>query len=394
MSEVRPIKALHVVDTLGIGGVETWMLELLRKWSRQGGGMPRIDFVATSGNRGVFDDEVRALGSRIYYLRYGRRHLPNFIMGFRRILKEGAYDAIHDHQGHASGWHFLMGSGHLPHVRVTHVHNPVIELERLDWTRTLAVAIGKQLAGRFATHIAGTSRQLITEYGFDRAALRRLPTAALHCGFEVARFMGDPTAAKLSICNEFGWPNAAKLVLFAGRIDESPEFGDPKNHKNSAFAVSIAMACAQRDPSVRMLLAGAESSGVATLQSRIAEAGLEGRIKFLGPRHDIERLMLGSDALLFPSQGEGLGMVAVEAQAAGLPVLASTAVPRECVVAADLVHFLDLGAGVEVWSDQLLDLIKRPREVGRGNRLVERSPFSIDYSADALCRLYRNGVLT
>ncbi|THD77672.1 MAG: glycosyltransferase [Phenylobacterium sp.] len=388
-----PMKVLHIVDTLSIGGVETWMMELLRAWRQHGEGAPQIDFIATSGNPGVFDDEARALGSRIFYLRYSRSHLLSFTSGLRDILKHGDYAAIHDHQGYTSGWHFLMGAGLLPPVRVTHVHNPTIELQHLDWTRTLAAQIGKRLVGRFATHIAGTSRQLITEYGFDEPAFRHVPAAALHCGFEADRFLGEPAAQKPSVCAEFDWPRSSKIILFAGRMDESPDLGHPRNHKNSGFAVSIAMECARRNPDVHMLLAGAESSGVPVLKQRIAEAGLADRIRFLGPRRDVERLMLASDVLLFPSQGEGLGMVAVEAQAAGLPVLTSTAVPRECVVATDLVRFLDIGAGVSLWADHILDLMGRPRDVRRNNRKVSESPFSVDHSAAALMRLYREGLL-
>src|SRR5471030_2897972 len=106
---VRP-RVLHIVDTLGMGGAETWIMELLRYGARQDDG-PQIDIVATSGNRGIFDDEAMALGARIFYLRHGRRTLVPFLRSIRRILKERTYCAIHDHQDYASGWHFLLGLG-------------------------------------------------------------------------------------------------------------------------------------------------------------------------------------------------------------------------------------------------------------------------------------------
>src|SRR4029077_637262 len=72
---------LHIVDTLGMGGAETWLMELLRLWHRQGENRPQVDFLATSGNTGLFDDEATALGARIFYLRYGRSHIISFRRG-------------------------------------------------------------------------------------------------------------------------------------------------------------------------------------------------------------------------------------------------------------------------------------------------------------------------
>jgi hypothetical protein len=97
------LKVLHIVDTLGMGGAETWLMELLRLWNRRGENRSQIDFLATSGNPGVFDDEATALGARIFYLRYGRSNVISFIRGLRQILRQGGYSAIHDHQGYASG---------------------------------------------------------------------------------------------------------------------------------------------------------------------------------------------------------------------------------------------------------------------------------------------------
>src|SRR5262249_10955089 len=79
----RPIRVLQVVDTLGMGGAETWLMEVLRFWNRQSGARtPRMDFLVTSGRRGIFDAEAEALGARIFYLRFGRDELSEFVRGF------------------------------------------------------------------------------------------------------------------------------------------------------------------------------------------------------------------------------------------------------------------------------------------------------------------------
>jgi len=384
----RPFRVLQVIDTLGMGGAETWLMEVLRLWSRDTA--PRMDFLATSGRRGLFDDEATALGARIYYVPYGRTRLVAFARAFRQVLRDGCYTAIHDHQDYSSGWHFLIGGEALPPVRVTHVHNPSYQIDNnygVSISRRMTARIGKALVARHATHIAGTSRQVISEYGFDAAPFSRIQKGPLYCGIEPARFTVEPASARAKLLAEFGWSSESKIALFVGRVDVSPDPNHPQAHKNAGFAVDVAIAAARRDKHIRLLLAGASSPAVPLLERRIADAGMSEAIRFCGVRRDVERLMAGSDVFLFPSRGEGLGMAAVEAQAAGLPVLASDAVPREASVVEHLMRFKPLAAGAESWADDLLALAECPRDLA-ANAKIAASPFSIRHSADALAALY------
>lgn len=369
-------------------------MEVLRLWSAEGA--VRMDFLLTGGTPGIFDEEARALGAATHYLPYRRAGLREFRTGFRRLLRDGCYDAIHDHQDYASGWHYLIGAGALPPVRITHVHNPSYQIRNnygVSVARRLASWGGKELVRRYATHITGTSKQVLSEYGFESPAFAHIPTAALHCAFDPVRFAGDVGAARASVRDELGWSPDATVILVAGRIDQSPDPAHPQTHKNSAFAVSVAIDAALRENAIHVLFAGHPSPAVPILEQRIRAARVEGRIRFAGVRRDIERLMMASDVLLFPSRGEGLGMVAVEAQSAGLPVLASTSVPRECVVVPDLVEFKELKEGAASWAQQLVRLAGRRESIPDANARVAASPFSIRNSARALLRLYRDGVL-
>ncbi len=84
-------------------------------------------------------------------------------------------------------------------------------------------------------------------------------------------------------------------------------------------------------------------------------------------------------------------MVAVEAQSAGLPVLASSAVPRECVVIPQLVEFLPLGDPM-IWLEGIEAALQTGRlPTDEAARLVRQSAFSIENSADALARIYQGG---
>lgn len=389
MSSGRPMKVLHVLHSLNMGGVETWLMDLTRHWSATG--TVKMHFLATGGTTGLFDDEAKSLGAEIFYFKYGRRDLPVFLRKYRELLSRERYDAIHDHSDLASGWHFLLGMGQLPPVRVTHVHNPLLHLNAnygVTRTRKALVASGRVLVKRLATHVCGTSTKSLIEYGFSPGS-RNPSVAVLHCGIDLDAFCAPRRADRQSVLKEFGFPDDALIILFAGRLDRDLVLGHPRNHKNSWLALQIARCAADLDPRVRLLMAGAGDGQRWELERHISSWGLSSRLRLIGIRKDMGRLMRAADALLFPSAEEGLGMVAVEAQAAGTPVLASIAIPSEAVVIPQIYKAMNIRHSPELWANTLLDMMKSPRVSAEAYRPVfEGSPFSIINSARRLERIY------
>ena len=399
VTQVKPeLRVLQIFSGLGVGGAETWLISLLRYFREYENKLQvkvQFDVLLTSGAKGTFDEEAIALGANLFYVPFTRGNALGFTRQFRRILRDGNYDVIHDHQDYIAGLHFLMGLGCLPPIRIAHVHNPLYH--RANYVngvvRRASRSAGKSLLAHLATHIMGTSRQIVTEYGFD--SFRDVTLGVSHCGFDVSQFQGDREKANNEICRELGWPTSAKLILFVGRLGgaEIEHLGRRMNHKNPEFALDVARECMVRDERVRLVMVGDGAAKVKQFEERSKEWGLENRIRFLGVRHDVARLMLASDLLLFPSFAEGLGMVVVEAQAAGLRVLASDSTPREVVVVPELIEFLSLDASPSVWADETLRLLNlEPYVSGDLKRAMEESAFSIERSAANLLKHYHSSI--
>lgn len=391
------IRVLHVLSNFGIGGAETWLIALLRYFKEHAAELGcdvQTDVFLTHGFRDSLDEEAEALGARLIYARYSRKTLPSFAKAWRRALAVGNYDAIHDHQEFTAGWHFLLGVGHLPRVRIAHLHNSMKHQVSYGTgpARRAAIRLGNRLVARHATHLLSTSRQLITEQGFDNLVCARdLPMSVVYCGFDTSRFRVDSLTARQRVVAEFDLVREARIMLFVGRLDSNMD--DSKNEKNPAFCLEVARECATRDPNFICLIAGGGDGMREILSARVKSWGLENRILLLGPRSDVPVLMAGADLLLFPSLSEGLGMVAVEAQAAGLPVLASDTVPAECRVIDGMVEFMALGAGAACWSERVLRKLAEPKpdpEVANG--VVSASAFSIEHSAERLISIYSGHV--
>ena len=254
--------------------------------------------------------------------------------------------------------------------------------------RRLTAKIGWGLVDKFATHVCGTSREILRKHHYEPGRVRPL-VSVVHCGFDARKFSAVRDPDRQSVLEEFGWPPKTKIILSVGRLDPALAYDHPQNHKNSWFALNVARAAAARDSHARYLLAGAGEAARAAMERHVQQWGLQDRLRLIGVRSDVPRLMRAADILLFPSVEEGLGMVGVEAQAAGLPVLASTAVPRECVVVPELYNTMSLREPVEHWAEVLLRTMRRPRpSTDLCRRALENSEFSIVNSARRLMKIY------
>jgi len=137
-----------------------------------------------------------------------------------------------------------------------------------------------------------------------------------------------------------------------------------------------------RRPEVRFALVG-DGSERPSLESRIAELGLEDAVEILGTRYDVPAILARADAACLPSLAEGLPNAVMEAMAAGLPVVA-TAVggTPELVIPGETGLLAPPGAAEEL-AEALLAVLADPvhaRSMGaRGRKLIAR-----EYSLDAL----------
>ena len=89
------------------------------------------------------------------------------------------------------------------------------------------------------------------------------------------------------------------------------------------------------------------------IEQKVADLGLSSKVRFLGVRSDIANLMQGMDLFLFPSLFEGLPVVMVEAQAAGLKCVVSDTITQETDVTGR-VEFVSLQESPQQWADKIL----------------------------------------
>lgn len=166
-------------------------------------------------------------------------------------------------------------------------------------------------------------------------------------------------------------------------------FYEPKNHP---FLIDIFAAFHKREPNSKLLLAGG-GPNAALAEEKVKSLDLHDSVIFAGKRTDPERIYQAMDVFVMPSLWEGLPLVLLEAQASGLPVLASDRITKE-VRCTENFRYLPLEEGVEIWVEQLLSLSreKADRTLTTTEGLVQRG-FDICAEAQRLRNLYLNRIV-
>jgi glycosyltransferase involved in cell wall biosynthesis len=126
-------------------------------------------------------------------------------------------------------------------------------------------------------------------------------------------------------------------------------FNKQKNHE---LLLDIFKAVHEKLPESMLVLAG-EGDLRHSIEKKADKLGLSSNVRFLGVRGDIPDLMQGMDLFIFPSLFEGLPVVLVEAQAAGLNCVVSDAITRESDVTGR-IEFISLKDSPNIWASKIL----------------------------------------
>jgi len=370
------MRILHVLGKLDRGGVETWLVQVLRHIDRQ---KYQMDFLVHTADPGAYDEEVRAFGARIIpCLSYTNpaRYARNFL----RILRQyGPYDIVHSHVHHYSGYVLMLAAiGGVP-VRIAHSHSDT----RLAESSAGAVRKGYRVAMRSLIRMCSRSGLAVsTEAGNDLFAWpwRRSSEWKLqYLGIDLSRF--EVAVDKQAVRRALGIPPDSLVVGHVGRFSEE---------KNHAFIVEVARELIGREPRTMFLLVG-DGPLRASIEAKVASYSLQDYFVFAGVRSDVPTLMRGAmDALLFPSLREGLPITLLEAQAAGLKCVISDAISPEADLVEDLIQRESPKSSAATWSDRLLHELYGPVRMPFEAMRPQLADRSIANSSEQLLSFYAN----
>lgn len=308
------MRVLHVITGLEAGGAEQWLRLLLRHSAAD------ADAVALT-NAGVLAEAIRGDGVRVTDLGMrGNRDVgavPRLVGHVRR----GRYDLVHTHLYRAQVYGALAArlAGVRAVVSTEHsLNDRLIEGRPTDRPGVRGLYLA---AARLTTRVVAVSEPVARRLVAWGVAAEKVVVVPV--GIETAAFAFDPDA-RAAVRAELGLPADTVVVGGVGRLVE------PKR-----FDVLLRALAPLPDTSVLLVGDGAARPRLAALAG---ELGMAGRIRFVGQRLDVARLLSAMDVFASPSPEETFGVALLEAMAAGLPVAYATAPALDGLPASALTH--------------------------------------------------------
>lgn len=332
MSE--PIRILHILQRMEAGGTQALLMNLYRNIDRT---KVQFDFLVEYPNKYFYDDEILSLGGRIFYTNIRQdKNIVKFKKEVRKVLAEENYKIVHVH-AYTIGYFVLKEAKKCGvKVRIAHSHN------------NQTVKDGKYI-------LKLIMQKLFTIYATDLFACSADAGRYLFKGKKF-HVLNNAIDSKKFIYNEVVRNEVRKELNVAPNTFLIGNVGRLHSQKNQMFLLDVFSKYLKKNPDSVLLIIG-DGPLENDIVKKIDSLNIGKNVIMLKNRSDMDRIYQAMDIFVLPSLFEGLGIVAIEAQAAGVPVLASTGVSRDADL-TDLINYMPLSDGEEKWAENLDEISK------------------------------------
>lgn len=362
------LKVLQLIPTLDRSGAEKQMVLLAR-------GLPRDRFaveVAALTRLGPLEADLRASGITVTLIGKRLKADPFALAQLTRYLKEGHFDVLQT-------WIFAANVYGRLAARWARVPVVVTAEMAVDlWKGRTQLAIDRSLA-RWTDRVVGNSRAVADFYREHAGiASERLEVITSGIDDEV-----PPPIDPAIVRRELGADPDAPVALFAGRlaaqkaVDDLLKALDLLQHVRGGLVTWIAGDGPDREALVDLARA-----------FRLGD-----RVRFLGHREDVPRLLAAADLLVLPSRYEGLPNVVLEAMRFGKPVVATSAPgTTELVVDGETGLLVPVGRPPDLAQAirRIIDDPELARRLGDAGRSRVAAEFRADRMIERFAALYES----
>lgn len=354
------------------GGIESFLYNVLSHTDLTG---LDIDIVAAQQKYGVFYDKTKALGVNFIELSGRQKNYPKNYRMFVKLLNERRYHVIHLNIFHAVSFMYgiIAKNKGIP-KRIVHSHNTFFRKSPIRFLKILIHNLSKNLFYKVFTDYWSCSLRA-AQFMFPKRIIDENRYTFIPNGIDAERFTFS--AEKRASFREKSGIGDKALILSIGRLSQQ---------KNQTFLLDAAKCLTEKKTDFKLLLIG-DGDISKELKIKADRLGITDNVIFYGTTKDVTGALCGADVLAFPSLFEGLGIVAIEAQAAGLPVVCSEHIPEEAFV-TELMTSVSLKVGAEKWAEALIEKSLCERKADAVREIKDKG-YDIRSTAELIERTYR-----
>lgn len=383
----RPLHVLQVTGAMNRGGAEVMLMDILRHLSPA----VRCDLLINVKKdnpqpQGDFDEEILRLGARLRYIgTQWELGIPRYIARFREVMREiGRPDVVHIHLNAKCGVIALAARVCGVKKIIAHSHAALKFRGPLHrrLPNILELKFQKMLIMACATDFWGCSPAANASL-FCRCFVRRDRTVVINNAVDVRAFQSVPPGRTREVRASYGAREGTLILGNVGRV---------VRHKKVDFLIDVLKVLHERGVDTVFVFAGRpdDESYMREIQEKVRSHHLEGRVVHLGDRGDVPAVMSAFDVFVGPALNEGFGLVAAEAQAAGLPCILSAGFPPNVDMGLGLVTFVD-DYDPAKWADAILAARgRRCSDGGLIHRRIAEHGFDAAENTRRIERLYRS----
>lgn len=363
----EPIRVAQVVGPVLLAGVDTVVMNYYRNIDRT---KVQFDFIMDGYDSTPIDNEIKELGGRVYKVESYKKNMRKSIQQYYQILKDNHYQIVHSHMNTLSVFPlFAAWRAGVP-VRIAHNHSTSAKGEcKVTIMKYMLRPFAKVFSNHFCACSSLAGKWLFGKCFYNSGKVRLIQNAIDIQRFSFNQDIRERIRKELGLENKF-------VVGHVGR------FVYQKNHD---YLLDVFRDIHRYNQNSVLLLIG-DGPLKSEIEQKVARFDLGKSVHFLGVRKDVPNLMQAMDIFVFPSNYEGLGMVAIEAQAAGLPTIVSEEIPREAKI-TDLLSYCHLSQSPEKWAEAILSRMNGFQRIKNDDE-IKGAGFDIQTEADKLLQMY------
>lgn len=342
----EPIRIAMIMGKMIGGGVEAVVLNYYQNINREN---IQFDFIIDSDSTVVPDELITGLGGRIYRIS-PYQHLRSYQRDLTALFKKNKYLIVHSHINAISVIPLRIAKKCGVTIRIAHNHSTAAPGET---RKNILKSILRIFSKKYPTHYMAPTRYAGEWLFGSKIADNEL--YILKNAVNVELFSYNKKARE-EMRNELAYQSDDIVIGNIGRMVWQ---------KNQKFVIDVFNELQKINKNYRLILIG-DGPLKNSLMQQCQELGIEKLVTFIKNSNQIADYYQAMDCFLFPSNYEGLGMVAVEAQIAGLPVIASTQVPLEAKI-SDRFFTIDLNEKKYNWASYVKQNINKTSRKGYKN---------------------------